>query len=204
MPVAALKLADYRWKASAGFMWPQGSDTWWAELCRQIAAICEAQLCNQALESWRGPLWEVESLLWVSSLRPEDYLAGVQRKRCRHRPRVGPRDSLSSGAAVEVQAWVREMNPRLSVLPPVVVGAVWERSTDERASSVTFSVCLIGFCLLVCVPFLQRRREARQQRSKKVGVRYYETHNVKNRNRSRKATASEGQKHRHQKARQKQ
>ena len=96
------------------------------------------------------------------------------------------------------------MNPRLSVLPPVVVGAVWERSTDERASSVTFSVCLIGFCLLVCVPFLQRRREARQQRSKKVGVRYYETHNVKNRNRSRKATASEGQKHRHQKARQKQ
>ena len=29
---------------------------------RQMAAVCEAQLCNEALESWRGPLWEVESL----------------------------------------------------------------------------------------------------------------------------------------------
>lgn len=40
----------------------------------------------------------------------------------------------------------------------------------------------------------ERRRAARQQQSKKVGVRYYETHNVKNRNRNKKKTSdSEGQ-----------
>ncbi|EGW00546.1 nucleolar GTP-binding protein 2 [Cricetulus griseus] len=51
----------------------------------------------------------------------------------------------------------------------------------------------------------ERRRAARQQQSKKVGVRYYETHNVKNRNRNKKKTNdSEGQKHRHKKLRQKQ
>uniref|UniRef100_A0A8C9CNI5 Nucleolar GTP-binding protein 2 n=1 Tax=Phocoena sinus TaxID=42100 RepID=A0A8C9CNI5_PHOSS len=51
----------------------------------------------------------------------------------------------------------------------------------------------------------ERRREARQQRSRKVGVRYYETHNVKNRNRNKKKTSdSEGQKHRHKKLRHKQ
>ena len=53
------------------------------------------------------------------------------------------------------------MNPRLSVLPPVVVGAVWERSTDKRASSVTFSVCLIGFSPLgVCAVFAEAARSA--------------------------------------------
>ncbi|XP_052571663.1 nucleolar GTP-binding protein 2 [Peromyscus californicus insignis] len=51
----------------------------------------------------------------------------------------------------------------------------------------------------------ERRRAARQQQSKKVGVRYYETHNVKNRNRNKKKTDdSEGQKHKHKKFRQKQ
>ncbi|XP_019793660.1 nucleolar GTP-binding protein 2 isoform X1 [Delphinus delphis] len=51
----------------------------------------------------------------------------------------------------------------------------------------------------------ERRREARQQRSRKVGVRYYETHNVKNRNRNKKKTSdSEGQKHRHKKLKHKQ
>lgn len=51
----------------------------------------------------------------------------------------------------------------------------------------------------------ERRRAARQQQSKKVGVRYYETHNVKNRNRNKKKTNdSEGQKHKHKKFRQKQ
>ncbi|KAH0503071.1 Nucleolar GTP-binding protein 2 [Microtus ochrogaster] len=51
----------------------------------------------------------------------------------------------------------------------------------------------------------ERRRAARQQQSKKVGVRYYETHNVKNRNRNKKkANDSEGQKHKHKKFRQKQ
>ncbi|XP_032102880.1 nucleolar GTP-binding protein 2 isoform X2 [Sapajus apella] len=48
----------------------------------------------------------------------------------------------------------------------------------------------------------ERRRAERQQRPKKVGVRYYETHNVKNRNRNKKKTNdSEGQKHRHKKFR---
>ncbi|XP_007945860.1 nucleolar GTP-binding protein 2 [Orycteropus afer afer] len=46
----------------------------------------------------------------------------------------------------------------------------------------------------------ERRRAARQQHSRKVGVRYYETHNVKNRNRNKKKTNdSEGQKHKHKK-----
>ncbi|KAG8506876.1 Nucleolar GTP-binding protein 2 [Galemys pyrenaicus] len=51
----------------------------------------------------------------------------------------------------------------------------------------------------------ERRRAARQQQSKKVGVRYYETHNVKNRNRNKKKTNdSEGQKHKHKKFKHKQ
>ncbi|XP_004372150.1 nucleolar GTP-binding protein 2 isoform X1 [Trichechus manatus latirostris] len=46
----------------------------------------------------------------------------------------------------------------------------------------------------------ERRRAARQQQSRRVGVRYYETHNVKNRNRNKKKTSdSEGQKHKHRK-----
>ncbi|XP_059945497.1 nucleolar GTP-binding protein 2 [Mesoplodon densirostris] len=51
----------------------------------------------------------------------------------------------------------------------------------------------------------ERRREARQQRSRKVGVRYYETHNVKNRNRNKKKISdSEGQKNRHKNLKHKQ
>ncbi|ELW48204.1 nucleolar GTP-binding protein 2 [Tupaia chinensis] len=51
----------------------------------------------------------------------------------------------------------------------------------------------------------ERRRAARKQQSKKVGVRYYETHNVKNRNRNKKKTSdSEGQKHKHKKFKHKQ
>ncbi|XP_037683614.1 nucleolar GTP-binding protein 2 isoform X2 [Choloepus didactylus] len=51
----------------------------------------------------------------------------------------------------------------------------------------------------------ERRRAARQQQSRKVGVRYYDTHNVKNRNRNRKKTNdSEGQKHKNKKFRHKQ
>uniref|UniRef100_A0A8C3W4K4 Nucleolar GTP-binding protein 2 n=1 Tax=Catagonus wagneri TaxID=51154 RepID=A0A8C3W4K4_9CETA len=50
----------------------------------------------------------------------------------------------------------------------------------------------------------ERRRAARQQQSRKVGVRYYETHNVKNRNRNKKTSDSEGQKQRHKKFKHKQ
>ncbi|XP_037658084.1 nucleolar GTP-binding protein 2-like isoform X2 [Choloepus didactylus] len=51
----------------------------------------------------------------------------------------------------------------------------------------------------------ERRRAARQQQSRKVGVHYYDTHNVKNRNRNRKKTNdSEGQKHKNKKFRHKQ
>uniref|UniRef100_A0A8C8ZVR3 Nucleolar GTP-binding protein 2 n=1 Tax=Prolemur simus TaxID=1328070 RepID=A0A8C8ZVR3_PROSS len=51
----------------------------------------------------------------------------------------------------------------------------------------------------------ERRRAVRQQQSKKVGVRYYETHNVKNRNRNKKKTNdSEGQKNKQKKFRHKQ
>nr|XP_019582112.1 PREDICTED: nucleolar GTP-binding protein 2 [Rhinolophus sinicus] len=51
----------------------------------------------------------------------------------------------------------------------------------------------------------ERRRAARKQQPRKVGVRYYETHNVKNRNRNKKKTNdSEGQKHKHKKFKHKQ
>ncbi|XP_006777340.1 PREDICTED: nucleolar GTP-binding protein 2 [Myotis davidii] len=51
----------------------------------------------------------------------------------------------------------------------------------------------------------ERRRAARKQQSRKVGVRYYETHNVKNRNRNKKKTNdSEGQKRKHKKFKHKQ
>lgn len=51
----------------------------------------------------------------------------------------------------------------------------------------------------------ERRRAARKQQSRKVGVRYYETHNVKNRNRNKKKTDdSEGQKRKHKKFKHKQ
>ncbi|KFQ19525.1 Nucleolar GTP-binding protein 2, partial [Mesitornis unicolor] len=45
----------------------------------------------------------------------------------------------------------------------------------------------------------ERRRAERQQRSKKVGVRYYETHNVKNKNKNKKKTGLEGQRSKHNK-----
>ncbi|XP_006867609.1 PREDICTED: nucleolar GTP-binding protein 2 [Chrysochloris asiatica] len=50
----------------------------------------------------------------------------------------------------------------------------------------------------------ERRRAERQQHSRKVGVRYYETHNVKNRNRNKKTSDSEGQKQKHKKFKHKQ
>ncbi|XP_059546124.1 nucleolar GTP-binding protein 2 [Myotis daubentonii] len=51
----------------------------------------------------------------------------------------------------------------------------------------------------------ERRRAARKQQSRKVGVRYYETHNVKNRNRNKKKTDdSDGQKRKHKKFKHKQ
>jgi len=56
-----------------------------------------------------------------------------------------------------------------------------------------------GFCV-----YLQRRRAERQQRSKKVGVRYYETHNVKNKNKNKKKTGLEEQRSKHKKYKHKQ
>ncbi|XP_072466109.1 nucleolar GTP-binding protein 2-like [Notamacropus eugenii] len=50
-----------------------------------------------------------------------------------------------------------------------------------------------------------RRRADRQMRAKKVGVRYYDTHNVKNKNRNKKKTSdSGGQKHHHKQFKRKQ
>uniref|UniRef100_A0A8D0GF43 Nucleolar GTP-binding protein 2 n=1 Tax=Sphenodon punctatus TaxID=8508 RepID=A0A8D0GF43_SPHPU len=50
----------------------------------------------------------------------------------------------------------------------------------------------------------ERRRAERQQQSKKVGVRYYDTHNVKNKNRNKKKSDSEGQSSKHKKFKHKQ
>ncbi|XP_010073960.1 PREDICTED: nucleolar GTP-binding protein 2, partial [Pterocles gutturalis] len=50
----------------------------------------------------------------------------------------------------------------------------------------------------------EKRRAERQQRSKKVGVRYYETHNVKNKNKNKKKTGLEGQRSKHKKYKHKQ
>ncbi|XP_068924064.1 nucleolar GTP-binding protein 2 [Petaurus breviceps papuanus] len=50
-----------------------------------------------------------------------------------------------------------------------------------------------------------RRRADRKKRAKKVGVRYYDTHNVKNKNRNKKKTSdSGGQKHHHKQFKRKQ
>ncbi|NWU89081.1 NOG2 protein, partial [Upupa epops] len=50
----------------------------------------------------------------------------------------------------------------------------------------------------------ERRRAERQQRSKKVGVRYYETHNVKNKNKNKKRPGLEEQRSKHKTFRHKQ
>uniref|UniRef100_A0A8C5LWJ9 Nucleolar GTP-binding protein 2 n=1 Tax=Leptobrachium leishanense TaxID=445787 RepID=A0A8C5LWJ9_9ANUR len=50
----------------------------------------------------------------------------------------------------------------------------------------------------------ERRRIEREQRSKKVGVRYYDTHNVKNKNRNKKKKDSQEQDTRQKKSKQKQ
>ncbi|NXG89551.1 NOG2 protein, partial [Stercorarius parasiticus] len=50
----------------------------------------------------------------------------------------------------------------------------------------------------------ERRRAERQQRSKKIGVRYYETHNVKNKNKNKKKTGLEEQRSKHKKYKHKQ
>uniref|UniRef100_A0A8C3RSX8 Nucleolar GTP-binding protein 2 n=1 Tax=Chelydra serpentina TaxID=8475 RepID=A0A8C3RSX8_CHESE len=50
----------------------------------------------------------------------------------------------------------------------------------------------------------ERRKAERQQHTKKVGVRYYETHNVKNKNRNKKKSDSEGQRSKHKKFKHKQ
>ncbi|KFQ36869.1 Nucleolar GTP-binding protein 2, partial [Merops nubicus] len=50
----------------------------------------------------------------------------------------------------------------------------------------------------------ERRRAERQQRSKRVGVRYYETHNVKNKNKNKKKTGLEEQRSKHKKYKHKQ
>ncbi|NXF11255.1 NOG2 protein, partial [Smithornis capensis] len=50
----------------------------------------------------------------------------------------------------------------------------------------------------------ERRRAERQQRSKKVGVRYYETHNVKNKNKNKKKPGLEEQRSKHKKYKHKQ
>ncbi|XP_038023172.2 nucleolar GTP-binding protein 2 [Anas platyrhynchos] len=50
----------------------------------------------------------------------------------------------------------------------------------------------------------ERRRAERQQRSKKVGVRYYETHNVKNKNKNKKKSGLEAQRSKHKKYKHKQ
>ncbi|OCT94829.1 hypothetical protein XELAEV_18012510mg [Xenopus laevis] len=49
----------------------------------------------------------------------------------------------------------------------------------------------------------ERRRQEREQHSKKVGVRYYDTHNVKNKNRNKKKTNSQDQQSKHKKLKQK-
>lgn len=54
-------------------------------------------------------------------------------------------------------------------------------------------VCVSSFPMVFKSSFhfpLQRRAIERAQRVKKVGVRYYETHNVKNKNKNRKIPAS--------------
>lgn len=89
----------------------------------------------------------------------------------------------------------KKASAEVSDAAPTKRARKWNAQMEEEPSDKTQR-------MLTCK---ERRRAARQQQSKKVGVRYYETHNVKNRNRNKKKTNdSEGQKHRHKKFRQKQ
>lgn len=80
------------------------------------------------------------------------------------------------------------------------------RDAAQRTGGLAYDSVFDWFFVFFFLPHLsQRRRAVRQQQSRKVGVRYYETHNVKNRNRNKKKTNdSEGQKHKHKKSKQKQ
>ncbi|XP_052033275.1 nucleolar GTP-binding protein 2 [Apodemus sylvaticus] len=89
----------------------------------------------------------------------------------------------------------KKTSAEVSDAAPTKKARKWNAQMEDEPSNKTQR-------MLTCK---ERRRAARQQQSKKVGVRYYETHNVKNRNRNKKKTSdSEGQKHRHKKFRQKQ
>ncbi|KFP71088.1 Nucleolar GTP-binding protein 2, partial [Acanthisitta chloris] len=55
-----------------------------------------------------------------------------------------------------------------------------------------------------CKKLTSKNRAERQQRSKKVGVHYYETHNVKNKNKNKKKTGLEEQRSKHKKYKHKQ
>lgn len=89
----------------------------------------------------------------------------------------------------------KKTSAEVSDAAPTKKARKWNAHMEEEPSNKTQR-------MLTCK---ERRRAARQQQSKKVGVRYYETHNVKNRNRNKKKTSdSEGQKRRHNKFRQKQ
>ncbi|XP_021055553.1 nucleolar GTP-binding protein 2 [Mus pahari] len=89
----------------------------------------------------------------------------------------------------------KNTSAEVSDAAPTKKARKWDAQMEDEPSNKTQR-------MLTCK---ERRRAARQQQSKKVGVRYYETHNVKNRNRNKKKTSdSEGQKHRRNKFRQKQ
>ena len=63
---------------------------------------------------------------------------------------------------------------------------------SQACSSVAVS-CRVTSCLSLSLS-LQRRAAERASKQKKVGARYYETHNVKNKNRDKKTPALEGKK----------
>uniref|UniRef100_A0A4W4ES07 Nucleolar GTP-binding protein 2 n=1 Tax=Electrophorus electricus TaxID=8005 RepID=A0A4W4ES07_ELEEL len=68
-----------------------------------------------------------------------------------------------------------------------------DRAKSKRFSAIR-SVCPSIFHL--CIPFYNfnsKRRRERAQKVKKIGMRYYDTHNVKNKNKNKK-TATEGHK----------
>uniref|UniRef100_A0A3B4U6V8 Nucleolar GTP-binding protein 2 n=1 Tax=Seriola dumerili TaxID=41447 RepID=A0A3B4U6V8_SERDU len=88
---------------------------------------------------------------------------------------------------------IRELDEKITKYKQFLDRAKSKRFSAIRSVSEKFIVFSpsVSLCLS-----LQRRAMDRAKRTKKVGVRYYETHNVKNKNKNRKAPASatEGQK----------
>uniref|UniRef100_A0A3Q3LRJ4 Nucleolar GTP-binding protein 2 n=1 Tax=Labrus bergylta TaxID=56723 RepID=A0A3Q3LRJ4_9LABR len=93
------------------------------------------------------------------------------------------------------RAVVRELDAKIAKYKQFLDRAKSKRFSEIRSvcshPNLTLTLCVMH-CLNMSYP---RRAMDRAKKAKKVGVRYYETHNVKNKNKNRKAPASSTEGH---------